>query len=74
MKIEVFYHYAKHDTDYTEDCYESEVYINGKKIDLPFEEDYPKDRTETFIEGIKLGVGEDGELLVLEKNLADLEY
>lgn len=70
MKIKVIYHYASDDTDFSSDCYETTVLINGEEIDLPFEEDYPQSHTQAFVAGILVG---NPHAKVEEENVADLE-
>lgn len=53
MHIKVIYHYAKDDLEFISDCYETEVFVDGKAVELPFEEDYPWSPTQAFVAGLR---------------------
>ena len=53
-KVRAVYHYSKEDEDFSMDCEGAEIFLNGKELQLPFEEDYPRRYCEVFIAGMKL--------------------
>lgn len=52
MNIKVIYHYAQDDMKFTSDCYDAQVFVDGKEVPLPFEEDYPYSHTQAFVAGM----------------------
>lgn len=69
MEIKAVYHYSDDDEDFSCDCYQTEVFINGREIELPFEDDYPKQLTQVFVKGI-LFMKPDA--VLIEEEVADL--
>jgi len=78
MKIIVNYCYADHDTHFQGDCLETNIRVAGHPdyednmyVDLPFESEYPKELTETFINGMIFTY--TGEVEVEEHKLAIID-